>query len=594
LIPEYIPYIKYVISPGTRFERDRAILFDPKGDVAQGKPLVNYGWGPTGLKEFVEALYKSRKGNLDGFEAFYRDKILGRTGDIVQVLRAHGLVRDRLPALLRIKVTDHVEVPALLVDIDRVYFKRCSQCKQSWRLTAAPIELETLLRQLKLDRIKDLFQCSRQACRFLCSNYDDCTLNYTSTEDSEENEARKTECLEELISQIAGKSLGSRVYECIPRETVPTKVSFREGTTSSDKMSLDHEHLPGLTQRAKPMECTTCIERQLRFDFHPRRYFFFDQKTWEGMQGKRYSRKPMHNIDALPSRLLSDFIESYEAYLDGTQLVAPVNHGGVFEAFLNVSNVSFEIRVDLEHRCDVCSLKHGITGIPIKAMFRDSDVFKQEAGFARLLWEELWRDFPRESCQAFGNRSIVRASESPIIKREMKVKEICPSSAFSGNSYDYAVDLRKIGGERLILFDLTTGLWKKSGFHEIGRTADEYVEMWSELLFEIPQRTDRANAIWYVVINSTEESFFDSTAPEECRSMKQLVELLSGGETDAVTIARTGETMSATDLEKHKLIVLPVFNSTPARGEARWEVKRLDKGEYGKTVAGQLIHKLFS
>jgi hypothetical protein len=65
-IPEYIPYIKYVISPGTRFERDKKVLFDPDGDVAKGKPLLNYGWAPSGLKEFIEALYKSRGGESRG------------------------------------------------------------------------------------------------------------------------------------------------------------------------------------------------------------------------------------------------------------------------------------------------------------------------------------------------------------------------------------------------------------------------------------------------------------------------------------------------------------------------------------------------
>ena len=138
MIPEYIPYIKYVIAPGTRFERDKKVLFDPDGEVAQGKSLLNYGWAPTGLKEFIEALYVAKKGSLEGFDLFYEGKILGTHQDIVTILKREGLISQKLPALLIIRIRENVEVPALLVNIDRILFKRCQYCKQSCLLYTSP------------------------------------------------------------------------------------------------------------------------------------------------------------------------------------------------------------------------------------------------------------------------------------------------------------------------------------------------------------------------------------------------------------------------------------------------------------------------
>ncbi|MEM3755270.1 MAG: hypothetical protein QXE19_06250, partial [Candidatus Bathyarchaeia archaeon] len=378
---DYIPYIKYVISPGTRFERDKKVLFDPDGEVAKGEPLINYGWAPSGLKELIEAFYKSNRGTLENFSHFYKEKVLKSQENIVDVLRSEGLIGEKFPALLRIKIKDGVEVPALLVNIDKMYFKRCNQCKQSWRIYGAPENFTQFLKDLSLEKIVYIFQCARQLCKYLCDNYDNCIRSYTSKEGNTEIEEEKIECLKELIKQITGKSLGSKKWECIPKEGLDKK--FKD------------------ILKMKKINRSSCIERHLRFDFTPLRYFFFDYKTWLKMQKKRYSKGPMHNIDALPTKLLSDFISSYDEYLDGTQLIAPINHKGVLEAFLNVSKVRFEIKISLSYKCKNCGYLHEIKDIPIKAMFKDSDVFKHEEGFAELLWRKLWEKFPIEFCQSF-------------------------------------------------------------------------------------------------------------------------------------------------------------------------------------------------
>ena len=573
----YIPYIKYVISPGTRFERDKKVLFDPDGEVAQGRPLINYGWAPSGLKELIEALYKSKKGTLRGFDFFYKSKILKCEGNIVDVLRDEGLIGDKFPALLRIKIKDRVEVPALLVNIDRMYFKRCKKCGQNWRIHGIPEDFLKFLREMKLERLAYIFPCSRFLCKFLCENYDNCIRSYTSKEGDPKIESEKLECLKELLKQISGRSKGSKRWECIPKKGMSYEVLKRE------------------ILRMRRVNRNSCIERHLRFDFTPLRYFFFDYKTWAKMQKRRYSKGPMHNIDALPAKLLSDFISSYDQYLDGTQLIAPINHEGVLEAFLNVSKVKFEIKIQLSaHRCRICHRTHRITDIPIKAMFRDSEVFKHEAGFAELLWRKIWEKFPREFCRSFGGRNTIKISESKVLRREMKVQEVERRSKFALSSYDYAVDLRALGKQRLLLFDLTTGLWKKSGFHEVGRSSEEYVEMWKETLFEIPNRKPWIVATWYIVVNSTEEIFFDGTAPHGVKNMKELVNLVVSGKWSDVALVSSEEDLDLVDPEKKSLVVVPVFNSTQRKGEARTEIRRLERKNFERLLIWNVIDRLFA
>jgi hypothetical protein len=593
MIPEYIPYIKYVISPGARFERDKKVLFDPDGEVARGRPLLNYGWAPSGLKEFVEALYKSRRGDLEGFDKFYKDKILRSDQNIVGVLRKEGLIDQNLPALIVIRMRENIEVPALLVNIDRIFFKRCKDCGQSWRIGAPPADFVGLLKELDIVGVAHVFQCSRQLCKFLCDHYNYCEKNYTSTEGSSEVESEKIECLKALLKFMAGKVPGTQQYECILRERVPSKIGCKE--LKYKEVPLNFENFRELVNKSKEVNCTTCVERFLRFDFTPLRYFFFDHKTWTEMQKQRYCKTlGRRNIDALPVNLLSEFINFYDKYRDGTQLIAPINHKGVLEAFLGVSDIKFELKHYVEYSCTVCGAVHKIINIPIKAMFKDSEVFRHEAYFANLLWNKLWEKYPNSFCSSFGGKTHIEISESAVLKREVKVKELDPTSVFPSSSYDYVVDLFPVGEKRRLLFDLTTGLWKKSGFHEIGRTTEEYVETWKELLFRIPEKLPDTYAVWYIVVNSTEDRFFDGTAPNGVRNIEGLVDIITSQDREKRLIVRSEADVAHLDLKRHKLVVVPVFNSTPIKGEARWEIKRLENRDYSKLLIWKVINCLLT
>lgn len=592
MIPQYIPYIKYVIAPGTRFERDKKVLFDPDGEVAKGKPLLNYGWAPSGLNEFIRALYETKKESLKGFNDFYEKKIRNSDQNIVEILRNEGLIGETLPALIIIRIRENVEVPALLVKIDRMFFKRCQKCSQSWRSNRLQTDFSEFLKELGIDKIIDVFQCSRQLCKFLCDHYKYCDKSYTSTEGSGEVESEKLECLKALLKFIAGKASETRRYECVAKEKIPPKAVFKK---SENEVPLTFENFKRVVNKSGPVNCTSCVERFLRFDFTPLRYFFFDHKTWAKMQKQRYCKTPgRRNIDALPANLLSEFISFYEEYYDGTQLIAPVNHKGVLEAFLNISDIRFELKHYVEHKCTICGTTHKINNIPIKAMFRDSDVFRHEAYFADLLWNKLWEIYPKQLCASFSGRTYIEISESTLLKREVKVKELDLKSSFSPSSYDYVVDLFPIGKKRRLLFDLTTGLWKKSGFHEVGRTSEEYIEIWKELLYNVPKKLADTYAVWYIVVNSTEEKFFDETAPNGVKSIKGLVDIITSQDKETTLIVKSDNDANLLDLKQHRLVVVPVFNSTPTKGEARWEIKRLEGREYSKLLIWKLVERLIN
>ncbi|MBO3840282.1 MAG: hypothetical protein QXR44_04380 [Thermoproteota archaeon] len=591
MIPEYIPYIKYVIAPGTRFERDKKVLFDPDGEVAKGEPLLNYGWAPSGLKEFVKALYEAKKGGLMGFSDFY-EKVRNSDQNILEILRNEGLIGETLPALVVITIKENVEVPALLVKIDRMFFKRCQKCAQSWRNNRPQTDFIEFLKELGIGKVIDVFQCSRQLCMFLCEHYRYCEKSYTSTEGLSEIESYKIECLKALLKFVAGKAPEIQRYECIAKERIPSKVRFKE---SEKEVPLTFENFKIVINKSKPVNYTSCIERPLRFDFIPIRYFFFDHKTWEKMQKHRYCKTPgRRNMDALPANLLSEFISFYEEYRDGTQLIAPINHKGVLEAFLNVSDIRFELKHYVEHKCSICGATHRIINIPIKAMFRDSEVFRHEAYFANLLWEKLWEIYPKQLCALFSGKSHIEISESVLLKREVKVKELDPKSRFSSSSYDYVVDLFPIGKKRRLIFDLTTGLWKKSGFHEVGRTSEEYIEIWKELLYNVPKKLTDTYIVWYIVINSTEEKFFDETAPNGVKNIEGLVDIITSQDRQITLIVKSDDDFNFLDLDQNRLIVVPVFNSTPTKGEARWEIRRLESGEYSKLLIWKLVSYLLA
>jgi hypothetical protein len=359
----YVPYVKYIIAPGTRFERDAEIFFGSKGDVSQGKNLINYGWSQTGFKELIEAFYFSRRGTINNFHEYFEQNIRYCTNNILDILRKDGLIDEKLRGLIRIDLREDVAIPALLVEIQSIRYKYClkpTPCIRLWKEYGIPSMLKTLLDRLGLtNSYISMFRCIRQLC-----------------------------------------------YE---------KYKSRPWTPE------DHKK-----RKIGPLkDYSKCFERPVRFDFKPLRYYILDPATWRKIEKQQYIKNPRSQYGAFPDYLLPYIFD--DRFLESTEVSAPLNTSGVLECFLHLAQVRFEIKITLEKSCPICNMFHRIENIPIKAMFKTDDVFRHEAGFAELLWDALWEHYPKQMCESFKGLSQISSKESPVLKRELKVQEITPS-----------------------------------------------------------------------------------------------------------------------------------------------------------------------
>jgi len=571
----YVPYVKYIIAPGTRFERDAEIFFGSKGDVSQGKNLINYGWSQTGFKELIEAFYFSRRGTINNFHEYFEQNIRYCTNNILDLLRKDGLIDEKLRGLIRIDLREDVAIPALLVEIQSIRYKYClkpTPCIRLWKEYGIPSMLKTLLDRLGLtNSYISMFRCIRQLCYEKCGNYKQCALMYTSVEGKNEIELEIEKCVIELIKQIELKESGSSKYKCRP--WTPE----------------DHKK-----RKIGPLkDYSKCFERPVRFDFKPLRYYILDPATWRKIEKQQYIKNPRSQYGAFPDYLLPYIFD--DRFLESTEVSAPLNTSGVLECFLHLAQVRFEIKITLEKSCPICNMFHRIENIPIKAMFKTDDVFRHEAGFAELLWDALWEHYPKQMCESFKGLSQISSKESPVLKRELKVQEITPSP-YSMCAYDFAIFLNKLlpTNDKILLFDLTTALWKKSGFHEETRSPEEYLSLWQETLCRIPNTISNVIAVWYIVVNETQDTFFDETAPKKVQNINQLVDQVCNQYPKTVKILYKDSDLSFLHDQIYKLLVVPIFNSTPRRGEARHELKKLQEKRYSSLLIKHVVDFLLT
>jgi len=572
---QYVPYVKYVIAPDTRFERDAAIFFDRKGDVSQGKTLVNYGWSQPGFKELVEAFYFSKKGSVLGFDRYFKENIRNCVGNIVETLRRDKLIDGRLRGIVRIDLRQNMAIPALLVAVQEIRYKYClkpTPCFRLWSVKGVPDKLKALLDQRGLThKYTSKFRCTRQLCYQKCGAYKQCVLMYTSTEDNPEIEAKIQECVVQLVKQTEYGTAGSPKYQCRP--------------WTSD----DHQ-----IRRIGPLkQDSKCFERPVRLDLKPLRYYILDPATWKEIEKQKYSRNTRNQFDAFPASLLPYIFD--DRFIESTELSAPLRAPGILESFLQLADIRFEIKYSLDRKCNLCASIHRITGIPIKAMFKTDDVFRHEAGFAELLWDALWDHYPNQMCRSFKGLTQISSEKSPVLRRELRVQELT-LSPYGACAYDFAVNLTKLvpANKGIVAFDLTTALWKKSGFHEEARAPEDHLNIWRETLCRIPNTLPNMLTTWYIVRNETEETFFDETAPKGVKSMDQLVDLVSDQFPSTAVILRQPSDLSALSAKTHRLLVVPVFNSTPAKGEARHELNRLMKKNYSPLLIKQVVDFLLT
>jgi len=530
----YIPYVKYVLAPDTRFERDHEIFFGPKGKVAKREPLVNYGWGPGGLKAFARAYYKAARGTTENFEDYYENLRIQR-GNLLVRMSSDGLLEPPLRGLITARIHQSMFLPILVVDFTSLRFKHCGDCARRWEGRTIPVQIERLLGTDKLsERIRGM-RCTRMACNQLCGNYKNCVLNYTSLEEDLETERKILNCLSALIKLLRESIEPHKFFEC--REREPTDKKPR----SVGKLE----------------ENSKCFERPLRFDFQPIRRKHIDPETWKSIQDQRLDHGARHILDLIPSDLLPSI---YEERVRRTEVDAPLEASGVLESFMKMANIRFEIKINLTHLCSVCGEQHRLLQVPVSAMFKTDQAYIQEAGFGRMLWQLLWEEFPEQMCSNYPREC--RIADSPVLRRELKASTVI-GDARNNRDYDYAVYLEPLTGDSgWLLFSLTTGLWKKGGFHEATFEPEKYIQYWREMLVKIPSNLENTRSVWYVVVPSTEEQFFDDTAPAGVNNMRTMLSLIA----------------NVNEQQVFKPVI--VFNSTPRKGEARHELRRLATQRY--------------
>lgn len=524
----FIPYVKYLLAPDTRFERDHEIFFGSKGKVAKGEPLINYGWGHGGLKGFIRAYYEAARKTTEDFEGYYQ-KLKKHRENLLDKMSSDKLLQPPLRGLITAKIHQNLFIPILVADFTSIKFKYCESCLRRWEGRNLPLEIEQVLGTDKLSREIRHMKCTRMACNQLCGNYESCILNYTSLEEDSQTEKRILDCISALIKLLREGIEPDKTFECRKREQTDKKIK-RVGKLKADQK---------------------CFERPVRFDFQPVKRRHIDPKTWKKIQDQRIDHGAHHIIDLIPGHLLPDI---HQEEIRRTEVSAPLEAMGVLEKFMKMANIRFEIKINLTYNCSLCGEQHRLLRLPISAMFKSDQAYIQEAGFGRMLWQLLWAEFSQEMCRNYPREC--RIADSPVLKRELKISALLDTR--DSRDYDYAVNLEPLtGNPGWLLFSLTTGLWKKGGFHEANFEPEKYIQYWREMLVEIPLNLENTKSMWYVVVPSTEEQIFDDTTPAGINNMGTLLRTI----------------MNTNDRKVFKPVI--IFNSTPRRGEARHELRKL-------------------
>jgi hypothetical protein len=539
--------VKYVLAPNTRFERDHETFFGSKGEVAKGEPLINYGWGHGGLKEFARAYYEAAKGSTEDFETYY-DSFKQHQGNLLERMSSEKLLQLPLRGLITARIHQNLFIPILVVDFKSIRFKYCENCVRRWEQRGLPPKIKQCLGIDKLSKAILGMRCTRITCNQLCGNYKNCILNYTSLEDDPKTEEKILDCLSALIRLLREGKEPSKAYEC----------RNREATDDSPKK------IGKLQAKSK------CFERPVRFDFQPIRRRHVDPNTWKEIQDQRVDQGPHHIIDLIPADLLPDI---YKKEIRRTEVSAPLEAMGVLQSFMKMADIKIEIKIDLSHYCSICGEQHRLLRLPISAMFKTDQAYVQEAGFGRMLWQLLWKEFPERMCKSYPR--VCQIDSSPILKRELSISTLTEAEKNNQN-YDYAVNLKVLTGHSgWLLFSLTTGLWKKGGFHEATFEPEKYVQYWKNMLVDIPSDLGNSKSLWYVVIPSTEEQFFDESAPRGVGDMNTLISEISDGKAQKVFKCKA------------------VFNSTPRKGEARHELRKLEaQQQFPQTSIYPVLHEM--
>ena len=292
----------------------------------------------------------------------------------------------------------------------------------------------------------------------------------------------------------------------------------------------------------------------------------------------------------VPSSLLFSRVADEDRVL----VSVPTRSREMLSIFMDLVGISSIILERTEpHDCK-CGLTHQLYAVPIHTLWKDSDVYRQEAGMLDLLWDKLWKYYGNDYCQLefVGKKERKRIGNSLILKRNFKVSKIDDTSRYSNCDYDYLIDLTPLGIKRRIAFNLTTALWRKGGIREEAKSPEEYFSQWRELLWDIPNKTKNLVAVWYIAVRQTESKVFKGSAPHGCKNIQDLVTKLTKNNAKRVTAVKEWPT----NVKDMKLIVVPSFSAYRELEAISPQANRhrlLGEKEYDNLKITKVIEELF-
>ena len=604
-LPPFLFYIKSDVSTQSRFESDKEVLFSPKQ-----RHIENFGWGPSNFKE-VMAFFNAVIGRLSSrdFERVYR-RIFNSSRNMVKAFAEQGIINLPFYALYDIKLKSSTRFPVLLVNITKIWRKLCQDCPYNWENKKIK---QTKYHNLMMDKIQDQFasrqrlwrilkskfNCLRTVCREFCEN-PECKLTFIQNEHLYVED--KVECVHNLFNQIFGRKIR------------PVEIhELGEYVEPEPKPFLNSIHS---VKKHRRFKTRVCIERPLRFAFEKVCYLMMDPKKWHKITSKEtwlrklddicaaddlekenskraisiYGRMKQANYGLVPSSLLF----SRMADEDRVLISAPTRSQEILSMFMDLVGISSIIPERTESYECRCGSTHQLYGVPIHTLWKDSDVYRQEAGMLDLLWNKLWEHFDNKYCQLeFARRKERKTIRSSLVlKRNFKVSNIDDTSRYADCDYDYLVDLTPFKIERRIAFNLTTALWRKGGISEEVKSPEEHFSQWKELLWNIPNKTKNLVAVWYIAIRQTESKVFKEGAPHGSKNIQDLVGKLTK-DSPLSSIITNESTMDTKDM---KLIVVPSFRAYRELEAISPQVnrhRRLGEKEYAKLKITKVIEKLF-
>jgi len=240
---------------------------------------------------------------------------------------------------------------------------------------------------------------------------------------------------------------------------------------------------------------------------------------------------------------------------------------------------------------------YSVTDIPVNSLAERNLVYYHEVGAPYVIFQALndlyrGRDVKSSSPNKFldvefvsRNKFDITLGESVCLSRAVKVKDTIPDydGPFESTDYDYVLDLSPLGRRTKVVFDLTSGLWKK-GF---GKPKSEYVEQWLHNLIGIPRCNDNLVVIWHYGLDVFE--------PYEGREVgRYLIEASGLPEKEYLYLQRDTEIVIPDGL---KVIFIPLYGNSSEYFPLREELEHLTANSrlraYKNTVLYKICESLF-